>query len=300
MSAIGASPLTRPNDRLRRRKAVNRIMEFLAMLAAAIGVAILVIVVYKIVQNGLSALNWDLFTQPYIPLAPPGTPNGLENAFIGTIVIVAFAAAMGFPIGTLSAIYLVEFAPRWVRSSISLVLDVLQGIPAIVLGLFYYEILVITTHEQRALWGSIALATMMLPLVARSTMEVLLLVPNSLREASLGLGVPRWRTTLGIILPQTAGGVVTGGILAVSRIAGEAAPLLFLSSIVSNTVDWNPLHPLQSVPLAILSLIDSPYPNDHAIAWAGALVITVAILFMNLGARWLAGRSRRKLLMSSR
>jgi phosphate transport system permease protein len=180
------------------------------------------------------------------------------------------------------------------------VLDVLQGIPAIVLGLFYYEILVITTHEQRALWGSIALATMMLPLVARSTMEVLLLVPNSLREASLGLGVPRWRTTLGIILPQTAGGVVTGGILAVSRIAGEAAPLLFLSSIVSNTVDWNPLHPLQSVPLAILSLIDSPYPNDHAIAWAGALVITVAILFMNLGARWLAGRSRRKLLMSSR
>jgi phosphate transport system permease protein len=295
MSTVGASPLTRRNDHLRRRKVVNRIMEFVAMLAAAIGVAILAIVVYKIVRNGLSAINWDLFTQPYIPLAPPGTPNGLGNAFVGTIVIVVCAAAMGFPVGTLSAVYLVEFAPAWLRNSISLVLDVLQGIPAVVLGIFYYEVLVITTQQQRALWASIALATMMLPLVARSTMEVLLLVPNSLREASLGLGVARWRTTLGIVLPQTVGGVVTGGILAVSRIAGEAAPLLFLSSIVSNTFDWNPLHPLQNVPLAILSLIDSPYTQDHALAWAGALVITVVILLMNLGARWLAGRSRRKL-----
>ncbi len=295
MSALGASPLTRPNDRLRRRKAVNLVMQFLCMLAAAIGVALLVIVVYKIVHNGLSAINWDLFTKPYIADAPPGIPNGLANAFVGTIVIVGCAAAMGFPIGVLTAIYLVEFAPAWVRNPIRLVLDILQGIPAIVLGLFYYEILVITTHEEKALWGSIALATMMLPLVARSTMEVLQLVPNSLREASLGLGIPRWRTTVGVIVPQALGGMVTGGILAVSRIAGEAAPLLFLGTAASNMVDWNPLHPLQSVPVDILSLIDTGTDGAFAMAWAGALVITVVILVMNLGARWLAGRSRRKL-----
>ena len=295
MSAVAPTPLTRPNDRLRRRKVVNRGMELLAMTAAAIGVAILGIVVYKIARNGASAVNWDLFTKGEIPLAPPGIAQGLANAFAGTIMIVAIAAAMGIPFGILVAIYLVEFAPRRVRAFVSLILDVLMGIPAIVLGIFYYGLLVLTTHQQRGLWGSIALATMMIPLVARSTMEILLLVPNSLREASLGLGIPRWRTTLGVVLPQAVGGIVTGSILAVSRIAGEAAPLLFLSALGSNEVDWNPLHPLANVPLAIYNLADSPYPEDHARAWAAALFLTAFILVANFFARWLAARSKRKL-----
>lgn len=295
MSAVETTPLTRPNDRLRRRKAVNRGMELLAMSAAAIGVAILAIVVYKIARNGAPAISWDLFTKGQIPFAPPNVAQGLANAFAGTIVIVGIAAAMGIPYGVIVAIYLVEFAPPRVRNVVSLVLDILQGVPAVVLGIFYYELLVITTHEQRALWGSIALATMMLPLVARSTTEILLLVPNSLREASLGLGVPKWRTTLGIVLPQSIGGIVTGSILAVSRIAGEAAPLLFLSALGGNDVDWNPLHPLANIPLAIFGLVDSPYPEDHARAWAAALVLTVLILVSSLGARWLAARSKRKL-----
>ena len=300
MSAMETSPLIRPNDRLRRRKAVNRGMEGIAMLAAAIGVAILVIVVYKIARNGAGQVNWDLFTKPFIEGALPGTPNGLANAWVGTIVIVGCAAVMGIPIGTLVAIYLVEFAPQRVRSFVSLVLDILQGIPAVVLGIFYFGLLVVTTQHPRALWASIALATLMLPLVARSTTEILLLVPNSLREASLGLGVPRWRTTLGIVLPQTLGGVITGSILAVSRIAGEAAPLLLLTGVPSNNVDWNPLHSLQTVPLAIFSLADSALPEDHARAWAAALVLTVFILVASLGARWLAARTRRKLGMSQR
>lgn len=295
MSAVATTPLTRPNDRLRRRKAVNRAMELLAMTAAAIGVAILVIVVFKIVRYGAAALNWDLLTRGQIPFAQPGIAQGLGNAFAGTIVMVGLAAAMGIPYGILVAIYLVEFAPRRVRNFVSLILDVLMGIPAIVLGIFYYGLLVLTTHEQRGLWGAIALATMMIPLVARATMEILLLVPNSLREASLGLGVPRWRTTLGIVLPQAVGGIVTGSILAVSRIAGEAAPLLFLSALGSNNIDWNPLHPLASVPLSILGLAESPYPEDHARAWAAALVLLALILLANLGARWLANRSKRKL-----
>ena len=208
MTTAGVSPLTRPNDHLRRRKLVNRGMEFLAMGAAAIGVAILVLVVYKIVRNGLPAINWDLFTLGEIPGAPPGVPQGLANAFVGTIVIVAIAAAIGIPYGIVVAVYLVEFAPPRLRNALSLVLDILQGIPAVVVGIFFYELLVLTTNRQAGIFGSIALATMMLPLVARSTTEVLLLVPNSLREASLGLGIARWRTTLGIVLPQTVGGIV--------------------------------------------------------------------------------------------
>ena len=294
MSAV-ETPLRRPNDRLRRRKAVNRAMESLSMLAAAIGVAILAIVVYKIARNGASQINWDLFTKAQIPFAPPEIPQGLANAFAGTIVIVACASVIGIPTGMLIAIYVVEFAPRRVRNFVSLVLDLLQGIPAVVLGIFYFELLVVTTHHQRALWASIALATLMLPLVARSTTEILLLVPNSLREASLGLGVARWRTTVGIVLPQTIGGVITGSILAVSRIAGEAAPLLFLSSLGSNTVDWNPLHPLASIPYSIFGLADSPYPEDHARGWAVALVLTVFIMLTSLAARWFAARNRRKL-----
>lgn len=294
MSAIEPSPLYRPTDRLRRRKAVNRAMEMLALSAAAIGVALLVVVVYKIVRNGAPAINWDFFTKGEIPGAT-GVAQGLAAAFVGSFVIVGIAAVMGIPTGALIAVYLVEFAPRRVRSFVSLVLDVLQGIPAVVLGIFYYQLLVLTTHQQRALWASIALATMMLPLVARSTIEILLLVPNSLREASLGLGVPRWRTVVGIVLPQTVGGIVTGSILAISRIAGEVAPLLFLCSLGSNNVDWNPLHPLSNVPFSIFRLIEQYDNESQARAWAAALVLTILILVSSLGARWLAARSRRKL-----
>jgi len=136
----------------------------------------------------------------------------------------------------------------------------------------------------------------MLPLVARATMEVLALVPNSLREAGLGLGVPQWRTTLSIVLPQTVGGIVTGTVLAVARVAGETAPLLFTSSLVGTQTSWNPYHALQTVPVAIFELSESPDPADHARAWAAALVLLVFILIASLGGRWLATRSRTKML----
>lgn len=294
MSSVGTSPLGRPNDRLRRRRLVNRGMEALAMLSAAIGVAILVIVVYKIVRLGAGQFNWNLFTKVDIPFAPPSIPVGLANAFGGSLVIVGLAAAMAMPMGILVAIYLVEFAPKRVRDFVGLVVDVLMGVPAVVLGIFVYGLFVLG-DQQRAIYASIALAILALPLVTRSTIEVLLLVPNSLREASLGLGVPRWRTTLGVVLPQSIGGITTGGVLAVSRIAGEAAPLLILSSIYVNAVDWNPLHPLASVPFAIFNLTEQGDPNAWARAWAAALVLTLFILVSSLSARWLAARSKSKL-----
>jgi phosphate transport system permease protein len=175
----------------------------------------------------------------------------------------------------------------------------MNGIPAIVVGIFVFGLIVVS-HGQSGFAGGFALSVLMLPLVARATIEVLALVPDSLREASLGLGVPRWRTTLGIVLPQTVGGIVTGTVLAVARVAGETAPLLFTTSLVSDQVSWNPSHPLFSVPLAIFELSESPDPADHARAWAAALVLLLFILFASLTARWLATRSKRKILRGTR
>ena len=295
MSAVGLTALHRPNDRLLRRRLLNRGMELLAWLAGAIAVAILGIVVWSVAKRGASELNLDLITKTPISFALGNERQGLANAFAGSLVIVALATLMALPVGILVAIYVNEFAPRAIRNGVGLALDVLNGIPAIVIGIFVYGLLVVGRGPS-GFAGSFALAVIMLPLVARATIEVLALVPDSLREASLGLGVPRWRTTLGIVLPQTVGGIVTGTVLAVARVAGETAPLLLCSSIgFGNAVGWNPQHALASVPLAIFELSESPDPADHARAWAAALVLLLFILVASLSARWLATRSRRKI-----
>ncbi len=282
---------------LPRRRAVNRFMEALAWLAAAIGVAILGIVVWSVARKGAGALNLDLLTKTPVTFSLAPVKQGLANAFAGSLVIVAIATAMALPIGILVAVYLNEFARSSVRDAISLALDVLNGVPAIVIGIFVYGLLVVG-HGQSGFAGSFALFCLMLPLVARATMEVLALVPNALREASLALGIPRWRTTLSIVLPQTLGGIVTGTVLAVARVAGETAPLLFVSSLAGPNVSWDPHHALQTVPVAIFELSESPDPADHARAWAAALVLLLFILFASLGARWLATRSTRRLSAS--
>ena len=294
---MSAQGLTGPGlrlDHLQRRKRVNRVMELLAWLAALIAIAILGIVVYSVARKGSSELNLNLLTKDPIPFSFTNAPQGLANAFAGTLVIVGIATAMALPVGILVAIYLNEFAPASIRNTVGMALDILNGVPAIVIGIFVYGLIVIS-HGQSALAGSFALACLMLPLVARATMEVLALVPNSLREAGLGLGIPRWRTTLSIVVPQTVGGIVTGTVLAVARVAGETAPLLFTSSFVGTRTHWGPFHALQSVPLAIFELSESDDPADHARAWAAALVLLVFILVASLGARWLATRSRAKM-----
>jgi phosphate transport system permease protein len=220
--------------------------------------------------------------------------EGLANAFVGSLVLVGLATAMTLPVGLLVAIYLVDYAPLPIRTAVTLVLDVLNGVPAIVIGIFVYGLIVIG-NGQSGWAGAFALACLMLPLLTRSTMEVLLLVPSSLREASLGLGIPRWRTTLSIVLPQTLGGIVTGTVLAIARVAGETAPLLFTSSLVGTKTSWDPFHALQSVPVAIFELSEQPDPASHARAWAAALVLLLFILFTSLTARWFATRSRRRL-----
>jgi phosphate transport system permease protein len=297
MSSDGITPEQLRAANLPRRKRVNLLMEGFAMLAALIGVALLVVVIWSVAKRGAGALDLNLLTKDPVPFAIGPTTQGLANAFVGSIVLVSLATLMALPVGILVALYLTEYAPPSVRATVSLALDVLNGVPAIVIGIFVFGLIVVG-RGQSGWAGAFALACLMLPLVARATMEVLLLVPGALREASLGLGVPRWRTTLSIVLPQTIGGVVTGAVLAVARVAGETAPLLFTSSIVGTKTSWNPFHALQSIPVAIFELSESPDPQDHARAWAAAFVLLIFILIASLGARWLATRSRRRIATS--
>ena len=296
MSAHGITRADLQAVNLPRRKVVNRVMQGLSTLAAAVAVAALVLIVYSVAKRGAGALNFDLLTKDPANSFSFGAPvkEGLANAFVGSLVLVGLATAMTLPIGLLVAIYLVEYAPPPIRTGVTLVLDVLNGVPAIVIGIFVYGLIVLGSG-QSGLAGAFALACLMLPLLTRSTMEVLLLVPSSLREASLGLGIPRWRTILSIVLPQTLGGIVTGTVLAVARVAGETAPLLFTSSLVGTKTSWDPFHALQSVPVAIFELSEQPDPASHQRAWAAALVLLLFILFTSLTARWFATRSRRKL-----
>jgi phosphate transport system permease protein len=277
-----------------RRQRINLGMEVLAWISAAVALGILGVVVWSVARKGSSELNLDLLTKHPIPFSLTNAPQGLSNAFAGTIVIVGLATLMALPAGILIAVYVNEFAPPSARSALTLVLDVLAGVPAIVIGIFVFLLLVVGSG-QSAIKGAFSLAILMLPFVARTTVEVLALVPNSLREASLGLGIPAWRTTLSIVLPRAIGGILTGTVLAVARVAGETAPLLFTSSVVGVQTDWNPGHALQTIPVAIFELSESPDPKDHARAWAAGLILLLFIMFASLGARWLATRNVRKI-----
>jgi phosphate transport system permease protein len=279
-------------SRYRRRRLVNRAMEALSTIAALLAVAVLAIVVISVASRGAGALSWDFLTKPQALFGQPG--GGIANAIVGTALLVGLATVMALPVGVLTAIYLTEFAPRRVAVPIQVVLDVLAGLPTIVLGIFVYALLVIG-HTQSGYAGSFALAIIMLPVVARATQEMLLLVPSTLREASLALGVRRWRTVLGIILPSSVGGILTGTVLAVARAAGETAPLLFTSSIFANAVQTDVTKALPNIPVLIFTYSEQPDPALHEQAWAAALVLMAFVLLASIGAKALLARSRRKL-----
>ncbi len=257
----------------------------------------LVIVIASVAKRGGGAISWDFLTKT--PVIDTGfgepQPSGIANAIIGTAIIVGIAVLMALPVGVLTAIYLNELAPPRVSAVLSLALDVLNGIPAIVIGIFVFVFLVVG-HGQNALKAAFALSILMLPMVARATQEVLALVPNSLREASLALGAAKWRTTLSVVLPQCVGGIVTGATLATARVAGETAPLLFTSSLVSDEINTNPNEALESIPMFIFKSAEQADPALHEQAWGAALVLIAFILITSLLARAFANRSRRRLL----
>ena len=287
-----AQPLT--SERRRRRRIVNWIMEGVALAAALSAVALLVIVVGSVAKRGLGAINFDFFTKTPSLLGFEVSSSGISNAIVGTFLIVGLAVVMALPLGILAAIYLNEFAPKRVRNSMTVAFDVLNGIPAIVIGIFVF-VFIVAGHGQAAWKGSFALAILMLPLVTRSTQEVLALVPDAMREASLALGAPRWRTILSVVLPMAVGGIITGATLATARVAGETAPLLFTSALAGNTVSWDVSQPVSSIPMFIFTSAEQADPAIQEQAWGAALVLITFVLVASMVARAFGLRSRRRL-----
>jgi phosphate transport system permease protein len=286
--------------RARRRLWVNRLAETGASAAAAAAIIVLGVVVWSVFSRGVGALSWDFFTKG--PAVFGEADGGVAPALVGTGILVALATAMALPFGVLTAIYVSEFAKREVGAQIRLWLDVLNGFPSIVIGVFVFALAVKTSlpvvgwgHHQSAIAGAFALAVIMLPLVARATMEVLALVPNQLREASYALGVSKWQTVLRVVLPTSFGGILTGTTLAIARAAGETAPLLFTCSLAGQLVETNITHSMTSIPLTIFQYSEAPDPALHEQAWALAFVLIAFVLLTSLTARFLLDRSRRKL-----
>jgi len=287
------APLT-PSGNLRRRRVVDGIVQFVATAAALVAVAVLVIITYDVAAHGVSALSLG-----FVINAPQGlTGGGIVNSLLGTLEIVAAAALIAVPLGILTGLYLTEFAGARSRTGriLKLALDMMQGLPTIVVGLFVYGLIVIPQHRESGFAGAVALSIVMLPLMARASQEVLLLVPSSLREAADALGVNRWRTVLTVILPAAVGGLVTGAILAIARAAGETAPLLICNSIYNpNATTFDLFHGVPSVPMYIYTTFDLPLAGAVARTWAAALVLMIFILIANIGARLVLARSRAKM-----
>lgn len=295
MEAAGsAQPISlRPTGRSRRRKRIDRVAQGTAVLAAFMAVGVLALVVVSVLVRGVKALNFDFFTKNQVTFGQTG--GGIANGLVGTAIMVAIATAITLPVGILVAVYVAEFSSTRTARVIRLALDVLNGVPSIVVGIFAYALLVVGSGY--AAWkGSVALAIVMLPVVARSTIEVLRLVPDALRYGSLALGVSKWRTVLFVVMPSAIGSILTGATLAVARAAGETAPLLFTTSIfLPNQVVADPSHAMAAVPLLILFDSESPDPNLNNQAWAAAFVLMMFVLVLSLGARYVLSRRERKL-----
>lgn len=267
---------------LRRRKAGNVVMLSLTYVAAVLATLPLLFILFHLLQKGASTLTPDFFTEMPRPVGEAG--GGMSNAIVGTLILIAIAGVIGLPVGIGAGLYLAEKRTGALAMTVRFLSDVLNGLPSIVLGIFAWQFMVRPFGNFSALAGGIALGAMMIPLVTRTTEEMIRLVPNSLREAALALGYPRWRTSLSVILRTALPGIVTGALVAVARIAGETAPLLFTAlgnQFWSTALD----EPIAALPLQIFSYAISPYDEWHAQAWAGALVLIVIVLIISLAAR---------------
>ncbi len=283
--------ITQRSNGLRRRRVTEKVLGVMALLSALFACLILALVLGTLIYKGFSQLNLDFFTKPR-PLF--GEEGGIADALVGSALIVGMAMLMAIPVAVLVAIYMSEYAGPKVARSLRVILDVLNGVPAIVVGVFVFGILVVG-HGQSAVYGAFALAILMLPMVARSTQEILEVVPRSLRDASLALGVTKWRTTWNVILPAAIGGVLTGVVISVARVAGETAPLLFTTSIAASQISGDVTHALPTLPVTIFIFSESPDPGEQAAAWAAALVLIAFVLVMNILAKLFAGRKRKQL-----
>ncbi|MEI9953521.1 MAG: phosphate ABC transporter permease PstA [Pseudomonadota bacterium] len=271
-----------------RRKFTDIFVRSACVVATVIALVPLVSVLYYVTSRGIGGINLEFFTELPKPVGESG--GGMANALVGTLKLVFLACVFGIPPGVLAGVYLAEFGDsrfaKWVRFSA----DVMSGVPSITVGIFVYSLVVLQTKHFSAFAGGVALGVLMLPTVTRTTEELLKLVPESLREAALGLGLPKWRATLRVMLRTAAPGIATGVMLAVARVAGETAPLLFTA--FSNPFWSSGLNePTASLPVNIYNYAVSPYEEWHRQAWAAALVLLLLVLLLNVAARLLV-RSR--------
>lgn len=293
MSRLTVDPydITARSNGLRRRRIVEKLFGVLAIASATLASGILLVVLATLVVKGASELSVDFFTKPR-PLF--GEQGGIADALIGSALIVGMAMLMAIPVAVLVAIYISEYAGPKLARGLKIVLDVLNGVPAIVVGIFVFGVLVVGSG-QSAIFGAFALAILMLPMVARATQEILEIVPRSLRDASFALGVTKWRTTWNVVLPAAIGGILTGVVIAVARVAGETAPLLFTTSIAASVISTNVSEALPTLPVTIFIFSESPDPGEQAAAWAAALVLIAFVLVMNVLAKVFAARKRKQL-----
>ncbi|MDN0084609.1 phosphate ABC transporter permease PstA [Crenobacter sp. SG2305] len=271
----------------RRRRLVNAFNMGASMFTMVFGLFWLAWILWTLFAHGFSGLHADVFLKS---TPPPGSAGGLANAIYGSLLMTLFGTLIGTPIGTLAGIYLAEFGQRgWLAPVTRFINDILLSAPSIVIGLFVYEVYVVSVGHFSGWAGSFALALLVIPVVVRTTENMLRLVPNSLREAAAALGAPQWKVIMHVTLRSAKAGVITGILLAVARISGETAPLLFTAL---NNQFWNSNmnQPMANLPMVIFQFAMSPYEDWHTLAWAGALLITLSVLSLNILARWLGSQ----------
>ncbi len=275
--------------RYNRRRRRNAITMALSVFATAFGAAWLVVILATLLWNGFSGLSLEVFTAN---TPPPGSAGGLANAIVGSLILTVMGVVIGTPIGILAGTYMAEYG-RYSRltSIVRFVNDILLSAPSIVIGLFVYEIMVARMGHFSGWAGGVALAILVLPVVIRTTEDMLLLVPDSLREAASGLGSPRWKLIADVSYRAARAGILTGVLLAIARITGETAPLLFTSL---NNQFWSldPNAPMANLPVTIFQFALSPYDDWQQLAWTGALIITFAVLTLNVVARYLSSMGK--------
>jgi phosphate transport system permease protein len=272
-----------------RRRAVNLVFLVLSTGAAAIGIIALILILYALLKNGIGGLSFSVFTHD---TPAPGSIGGLANAILGSVMMSVGAVIVGTPIGMLAGTWLAEYGRHsWLAFVIRFVNDILLSAPSIIIGLFIYQLMVARMHHFSAWAGMAALAVIVIPVVVRTTENMLLLVPNTMREAAASIGAPRSVSIRAITWPAARAGIVTGVLLAVARISGETAPLLFTAL---NNQFWStdPSAPMASLPIVIYQFANSAYDDWHRLAWAGALLITVAVLSLSIIARLIESRQR--------
>jgi phosphate transport system permease protein len=261
-------------------------MTTLTAACAFFAVVVLILILGYIAYRGIGSLNLQfLIDEP----KPIGEGGGIGNAIVGSLILLGLASAIGLPLGIATGIYLAEFGAGRFASAVRFMADTLTGIPSIIVGVFIYTIIVLPMRQFSALAGGVALAVIMIPIVARTTEEMIRLVPASLREGALALGAPQWRVTMGVVLPAAASGIATGAMLAVARVSGETAPLLF-TAFGSRFFNYSLDQPMASLTVQIYNYAISPYDEWHAQAWAATLVLMTMILVINIAVRFFTRR----------